>query len=66
MKHRDEDISIDEAPSFKEESYTVDGNGRMVYKASSRHGKSFATEPQRAVDGAKEQIDRAKDGVKDV
>lgn len=62
IKHRGEDISVDEAPKFKEPTYTVDGEGKMVYKASSKHGKSYATTPGQAVDGAKEQIDRAKDG----
>ncbi len=62
MTHRDININIDEAPTFKEDGYNVDGNGKIVYKAASKFGKSFATQPQKAVDGAKEQIDRALDG----
>lgn len=62
MKHRGVDISINEAPTFTEDGYKVDGQGKIVYKAASKHGKSFAREPQKAVDGAKEQIDKALDG----
>lgn len=61
FKHRGEDISVDEAPRFKEEGYTVDGNGKVVYKASSRVGTAFNTRPDKAVDDVKEMIDRNLD-----
>lgn len=61
IKHRDVPIKIDEGPKFDEGDYKVDGNGKVVYKAASKHGKSFSTEPKKALDGAKEQIDKALD-----
>jgi hypothetical protein len=61
FKHRGEDISVDEAPRFKEDGYTVDGKGKVVYKAGTRFGNAFNTKPDKAVDDAKEMIDRNLD-----
>jgi hypothetical protein len=62
FKHRGEDISVDEAPVFKEKDYTVDGKGKVVYKAGTRFGNSYSDGPQKAVDDAKRMIDRNLDG----
>jgi hypothetical protein len=61
FKHRGVDISVDEAPRFKEDGYNVDGNGKVVYKADSKFGKAFNTKPDKAVDDVKEMIDRNLD-----
>lgn len=62
IKHRDVDIKIDEAPKFKDPSGAdVDGKGKLVYKAGSKYGNSYAPKPDAAVDGAKKQIDDALD-----
>lgn len=61
FKHRGEDISVDEAPSFKEKEYTVDGKGKVVYKAGTRFGNSYSNKPDKAVEGAKEMIDKKLD-----
>ena len=48
---------------FEGTSYNKDGlevkSKKLFYVVSSKYGKSFANQPQVALDGAKEQIDRA-------
>jgi hypothetical protein len=61
IKHRGVDIKIDEATRFVDDKTSVDGGDSMIYKAESEYGKSFAKNAPDAVDGAKEQIDRALD-----
>ena len=61
FKHRGEDIKVDESPSFKEKDYTVDGKGKVVYKAGSRFGDSYSTKPNDALETAKDLIDRSLD-----
>jgi len=58
--HRGEDITVEEAPRFNEGEYTVDGNGKLVYKAGTRFGSAYSDKPQVAVDDAKDLIDRSK------
>jgi hypothetical protein len=62
FKHKGEDITVTEAPSFKEGEYTVEaGKGKkLVYKAETRYGRAYSDKPQRAVDDAKDMIDRNK------
>jgi hypothetical protein len=62
IKHRDVDITVDEGPRFVDPSGgVVDGKGKLVHKAGSKYGNSYAPKPQDAVDGAKKQIDEALD-----
>jgi len=61
FKHRGVDISVDEAPRFKEDGYTVDGNGKVIYKAGSKFGNAFSDKPDRAVEDQKKMIDRNLD-----
>lgn len=61
FKHKGEDIQIDEAPRFKEGEYTVEsGDGKIVYKAGTRFGNAYSTKPDRALEDAKDLIDRSK------
>lgn len=63
IKHRDVDISVEEGPKFVDPNGggVIDGNGKLVHKAGSKYGNSYAPKPQDAVDGAKKQIDDALD-----
>jgi hypothetical protein len=63
FKHRGEDISVSEAPSFKEKDYTVDGKGKVVYRAGSRFGDAYSNKPNDALETAKELIDRNLDNT---
>ena len=60
FKHRDEDIEFEEAPEFKNDDYTVTGDG-IIYKASTRFGNNFSDRPDKALDDAKEMIDKNLD-----
>lgn len=58
IKHRDVDITIEEAPKFTDPSGgTVDGNGKLVYKAGSKYGNTYAPRPDKALEDQKELID---------
>lgn len=58
IKHRDVDISIEEAPKFKDPSGAdVDGKGKLVYKAGSKYGNTYAPKPDKAIDDQKKLID---------
>ena len=61
FKHRGEDIKIDEGPSFKEDGYTVDGNGKVIYKSETRFSRSYADRPDKVLEDAKKSIDKALD-----
>lgn len=61
FKHRGEDIKIDEAPTFREDGYTVDGNGKVIYKAETRFSRSYADKPDKVLEDAKWDIDRSLD-----
>lgn len=52
-------IEMFEGTSFKKGDIEVESE-KLFYVASSKYGYSLANQPQQALDGAKEQVDRNK------
>jgi hypothetical protein len=58
MEHKNVKITLFEGTSYNEDGLEVSSE-KPFYVAGSKFGKSLANQPQKALDGAKEQIDRA-------
>ena len=58
MEHKNVKIEMWEGTSFKKGDIEVESE-KLFFVASSKYGYSLANQPQQALDGAKEQIDKA-------
>jgi len=52
-------ITMNESKNFNEGEFTVTKTDGLVFKAESEYGKSYASDPETALTGAKSQIDKA-------
>lgn len=57
--YKNVEIKLNEEKAFNEGDYTVTKDDGLVFKAESRYGKSYAGDPEIALNGAKSQIDKA-------
>lgn len=52
------EIRMFEGTAYQSEGVEITSD-KLFYVASSKHGQSFANQPQKALEGAQEQIDKA-------
>ena len=59
IEYKGTKITISESTKFDEEGFTVANDYGLVFKAESRFGKSYASDSETALQGAKDQVDKA-------
>lgn len=60
MEYRNVSITMWEGNEYVKDGLEVASfDGKFFYVAESKYGRSFANQPQKALEGAQEQIDKA-------